>query len=328
MRRRDFIEAIAALGAAWPVAARAQQARRMRQIGILLGSSASDQENRRRIDALKQALQDMGWNDTNTSFEPRFAEGELDRLPVLATELVNLRVDVIVTGGTEVAQAAHNATATIPIVMAVIGDAVGVGLASSLAHPGGNVTGLTLVATDQGTKRLELIKEAMPNLARVAVFWNPHNASQTLQLSSLHLAASKLSLQLQSLPIGDSNELNAAFDLAVKADAQAIVTMEDALISFLRKRIIELAMRHMLPVIGEFSTMAADGALMSYAPNQMDMWRSAARFIDKILKGANPADLPIEQPTKFELVINLKTAKALGLTISNQMQLLADEVIE
>jgi putative tryptophan/tyrosine transport system substrate-binding protein len=300
----------------------------MRRIGVLLGVSTSDQEYRQRIDALKQALRDLGWSDTNTSFELRFAEGKLDRLPALAAELVNLRVDVIVTAGTEVAQAPHKATATIPIVMAVIGDAVGVGLASSLARPGSNVTGLTLVATNQVTKRLELIREILPNLRRAAVFSNPYNASHVLELKNLQLAASKLGLQLQSVPISDSLELDAAFDAALRADAQAIVTLEDALILFLRQRIIEFAMRHKLPVVGEFSTMATAGALMSYSPNQIDMWRSAARYVDKILKGANPADLPIEEPTKFEFVINLKTAKALGLTISNQMQLLADQVIE
>jgi ABC-type uncharacterized transport system substrate-binding protein len=327
MKRREFITLLGG-AAAWPLDARAQQIGRIRRIGLLLGVSTGDQDYRQRIDALKQALQDLGWNNTNTSFELRFAEGKLDRLPAFAAELVNLRVDIIVTAGTEVAQAAHKATATIPIVMAVIGDAVGVGLASSLARPGGNVTGLTLVATNQVTKRLELIREILPNLLRAAVFSNPHNASHVLELKNLQLAASKLGLQLQSLPIGDSSELDAAFDAALRADAQAIVTLEDALILFLRQRIIELAMRHKLPVVGEFSTMAAAGALMSYSPNQIDMWRSAARYVDKILKGANPADLPIEEPTKFEFVINLKTAKALGLTISNQMQLLADQVLE
>jgi putative ABC transport system substrate-binding protein len=169
IRRREFITLLGG-AAAWPLAARAQRAERTRRIGVLVGVSASDQEYRRRIEALKQALRDLGWADSNILFEPRFAEGKLDRLPALAAELVNLRVDIIVTSGTEVAQAAHNATRTIPIVMATIGDAVGVGLASSLARPGGNVTGLTLVATEQGTKRLELIKNALPNLSRAAVF--------------------------------------------------------------------------------------------------------------------------------------------------------------
>ena len=177
--------------------------------------------------------------------------------------------------------------------MAVIGDAVGVGLVSSLARPGGNVTGLTLVATEQGPKRLELIKEALPDLARAAVFSNLNNPSHRLQLKELELAAPKLSLRFQSLPIGDAGMLNAAFDAALQAGAQAIVTLEDALIIFMRVRIIELAMRHRLPVMGEFSPMAIAGALMSYAPNQINMWRGAARYVDRILKGTKPADLPV-----------------------------------
>jgi ABC-type uncharacterized transport system substrate-binding protein len=328
MKRREFITLLGGAAVAWPLAARAQQTGRTRRIGVLVGVSASDQEYGRRIDALKQALRDLGWADTNISFETRFADGNLDRLPALSAELVSLRVDVIVTSGTELTQAAHKATSTIPIVMAAIGDAVGVGLAASLARPGGNVTGLTLVATEQGTKRLQLIKEALPNLARVAVFWNPNNASHRLQLNELELAAPKLGLLLQSAPIDDASKLNAAFDAALQADAQAIVTLEDALMSFIRQRIIDAAMRHKLPVMGEFNAMAVAGALMSYAPNQINMWREAARYVDKILKGANPANLPIEQPTTFELVINLKTAKALGLTVPLNLQQLADEVIE
>jgi putative tryptophan/tyrosine transport system substrate-binding protein len=328
VKRREFITLIGGAAAAWPLAARAQQAGRIRRIGVLFGVSASDQEYRQRFDALKQALRELGWADPNISFEPRFAEGKLDRLPALAAELVNLRVDIIVTSGTELTQAAHKATSTIPIVMAAIGDAVGAGLASSLARPGGNVTGLTLVATEQGTKRLELIKEAVPNLACAAVLLNSKNASHHLQLRELELAAPKLGLRLQSVPVDDPAKLDAAFDAVLQADPQAILTLEDAVMSFLRQRIIELAMRHKLPVMGEFSTMANAGALMSYAPNQIDMWRSAARYVDKILKGANPAELPIERPTKFELVLNVKTAKALGIDMPLQLQQLADEVIE
>ena len=260
------------------------------------------------------------------SFE--FAEGKLDYLPALATELVNAKVDIIVTSGTEPAIAARKATSTIPIVLAVIGDAVGAGLVSSLARPGGNITGQTLVATEQSTKRLELIKEALPGLTRAAVFSNPNNASIRLELKELELAAPKLGLRLQLIPIRDAGELDAAYDAAQQAGAQAIVTLEDALIIFLGARIVELAMRHKLPVMGEFSPMSVTGALMSYAPNQINMWRGAARYVDRILKGAKPADLPVEQPTKFELVVNLKTAKALGLTIPPSVLARADEVIE
>jgi len=327
MQRREFITLLGA-AVALPLAARAEESERMRRIGVLLGVSATDREFQQRIEVLRQALRELRWADAEIAFELRFADGELDRLPALAAELVNDKVDLIVTSGTEPAIAARKATSTIPIVMASIGDAVGAGLVSSLARPGGNVTGQTLVATEQGTKRLELIKEALPDLARAAVLSNPNNASHRLQLKELELAAPKLGLRIQSVPIGDPGTLDAAFDAALQAGAQAIVTLEDALIIFMRVRIIELAMRHRLPVMGEFGPMAIAGALMSYAPNQMNMWRGAARYVDRILKGAKPADLPVEQPTKFELVINLKTAKALGLTIPPSLLDRADEVIE
>jgi putative ABC transport system substrate-binding protein len=327
MRRREFISLVGAAAATWPLATRSQPVR-IRHIGILWGASASDPELHHRVEALKQALRNFGWTDVEIAFELRCAEGKLGRLPELAAELVNDNVDVIVTNGTEPAVAARNATGKIHIVVAVIGDAIGAGLASSLARPGGNVTGLTLVQTNQGTKRLQLIKEVLPNLVRAAVFFNPHNASIALQRKNIEVAASTPGLQLHSFPIGDSSELDATFDAVLRANVQAIVTLEDQLILFLRERIIELAMHHMVPVMGEFGPMASAGALMSYSANLVDMWRSAARYVDEILKGANPADLPIEEPSRFELVINLKTAKALGLTISNQLQLLADEVIE
>ena len=328
MRRREFITLLGATAAAWPLAARAQQPERVRRIGVLLGVSATDPEFRRRIEVLRQTLRELDWADTEIAFELRFAEGKLDYLPALATELVNAKVDIIVTSGTEPAIAARKATSTIPIVLAVIGDAVGAGLVSSLARPGGNITGQTLVATEQSTKRLELIKEALPGLTRAAVFSNPNNASIRLELKELELAAPKLGLRLQLIPIRDAGELDAAYDAAQQAGAQAIVTLEDALIIFLGARIVELAMRHKLPVMGEFSPMSVTGALMSYAPNQINMWRGAARYVDRILKGAKPADLPVEQPTKFELVVNLKTAKALGLTIPPSVLARADEVIE
>ena len=189
MRRREFITLLGATAAAWPLAARAQQPERVRRIGVLLGVSATDPEFRRRIEVLRQTLRELDWADTEIAFELRFAEGKLDYLPALATELVNAKVDIIVTSGTEPAIAARKATSTIPIVLAVIGDAVGAGLVSSLARPGGNITGQTLVATEQSTKRLELIKEALPGLTRAAVFSNPNNASIRLELKELELAA-------------------------------------------------------------------------------------------------------------------------------------------
>jgi putative tryptophan/tyrosine transport system substrate-binding protein len=326
--RRQLITLLGGAAAAWPVAARAQQAERIRGIAVLLLVSSSDAEFQRRVAVLRQALGELGWTEKNTTFEFRFAEGKLDQLPALAAELVQANVDVIVTQGTDSTLALLKATSTIPIVMASIGDAVGIGIVPNLARPGGNVTGLTLVATEQSTKRLELIKEISPGLARLAVLWSGNNASHRLQLKEMETAIPVLGLRLQSVPVRDAGELDAGFQAAVQAGIQAVVTMDDPLINFLRVRIVDLATRRKLPVMGEFRPMTAAGGLMNYGPNQTDMWRRSAVYIDKILKGAKPADLPIERPTKFDLVINLKTAKALGLDVPPMLLARADEVIE
>jgi putative ABC transport system substrate-binding protein len=326
--RRKFLATLGGAAAAWPLAARAQQRERMRRIGVLLLVSAGDAEFQHRVAVLRQALGHLGWTEQNTILEFRFAEGKLDRLPALARELVQANVDVIVTQGTDSTLAVRNATSTIPIVMASIGDAVGIGIVPSLARPGGNITGLTLVATEQSTKRLELIKELSPALRRVAVVWSGDNASHRLQLKEMETATPVLGLRLDSVPVRDVGELDAGVQIALQTGAQAIVTMDDQLINFLRARIVELALRHKLPVMGEFRPMTAAGGLMNYGPNQTDMWRRTAIYIDKIFKGAKAADLPIERPTKFEFVINLKTAKALGLDMPPKLLALADEVIE
>jgi putative ABC transport system substrate-binding protein len=327
LRRRQFITLLGG-AAGWPVEARAQQPQRMRRIGVLLLVSAGDAEFQRRVTVLRQALAELGWSEKNTTFELRFADGRLDRLPALAAELVQANVDVIVTQGTDSTQAVSKATSTTAIVMASIGDAVGIGLVPSLARPGGNITGLTLVATEQSTKRLELIKEVSPALAHLAVLWNGSNASHRLQLKEMETATQVLGLRLQSVPVRDEGELDAGLPAAVQAGVQAIITMDDQLINFLRTRIVELAMRHKLPLMGEFRPMTAAGGLMNYGPNQVDMWRRTAAYVDKILKGAKPGDLPIEQPTKFEFIINLKTATALGLEVPPTLLARADEVIE
>ena len=326
MRRREFLAA-AGGAAVWPVAGRTQS-HRMRRIGVLIGISAGDAELQRRIARLRQRLRDLGWTDADVALEVWSAEGKLDRLPTLAAELVQAKVDAIVTGGTEPVQAARRATGTIPIVMASIGDAVGAGIVPSLARPGGNVTGLTLVSTEQGTKRLELMKEILPGLVRVAALWNGNNVSQRLELEGMNRASALLGLQLQSIPLRNAGDLDPGFQAAIQGGAKALVTMEDALVVFLRPRIVALAMREKLPVVGEFRVMSADGGLMSYGPSLIEMWGQTAGYIDKIFKGVKPGDLPIQAPTKFELVINLRTAKALGLTIPEVLLLRADEVIE
>jgi putative ABC transport system substrate-binding protein len=332
MKRREFITALGSAAAApllWPVSLSAQQTARLPRIGVLLGVSPSDSEWLRRVASFTQALHLLGWTESrNVVFETRYAEGKLDRLPALVAELIQANVDIIVTQGSEPVQAARNATDTIPIVMASVGDAVGAGFVATLARPGGNVTGLTLVATEQSTKRLELLREILPRVARVAVLWNPKNASHPLQVKEVERAAPVLGIQLQSLPVSDAIDLEKALETAAQAGAEALITMDDFLIIGHRVRIVDLAMRRRLPVMGEFKPLASAGALMSYSPDQIDMWRRAAGYVDKIFKGAKPADLPVEQPIKFELIVNLKSAKALGLRIPESFLVRADEVIE
>ena len=330
MRRRDFVTLIGGgAAAAWPFAARAQHSGQMRRIGVLQGLLPSDAEYQRRITQLTEGLRDLGWTEgQNFVFEFRYPEGQFERLPALADELVQAKVDVIVTQGTEAAQAARNATHSIPIVMAQVGDAVGAGLIASLARPGGNITGLTLLATETSAKRLELLKEILPNLSRVAVLWNLKNASHQLQWKAMEHAGPVLNVEVQSLGVLNADDLDKSVEAAVQARAEALITMDDVLIQFNRVHIVELAMQRMLPVIGEQRQITESGALLSYAPSPPAMWRQAATYIDKIFKGTNPADLPVEQPTRFELVVNLKTAKALSLHVPQTVLSRADDVIE
>src|ERR1700720_1147790 len=329
MRRREFTTLLCGAAATWPLVVRAEQSDRQRRVGVLQGLAESDPEWPRRFGAFKQRLQELGWTEgRNVAFEFRFAGGKPERLPGLAADLVQAGVDVILTNAAQPIEAARKATSTIPIVMASVGDALGAGYVASLARPGGNVTGLTLVATDQSAKRLQLVKEIVPNLVRVAVLWNGDASGHRLQLQEMERATPALGIVLQSLPIRNANEIDASLQAAVQAKAQAIVTMDDPVVQSQRGRVVAFAMRQRLPVMSEFRPATEAGALMSYGPNQVELWRRSAAYVDKILKGANPADLPVEQPTKFELVINLKTAKALGLEVPLQLQQLADEVIE
>jgi len=328
MRRREFITLLSGAAVVWPIAARAQQAEQMRRIGVLMPFAAGNAEARSYLSAFQQALRDLGWIEgRNLAVETRFAE-ELNRLPNLAMELVTAKVDVLVTEGTQPSQAARKATSNIPVVMARIGDAVGAGLVSSLAHPGANVTGMSLMATEQGSKRLELLKEMLPTLSRVAVLSNPKNASQILQIKEIEAAARVLKIEFQSVPVTNASDLEKYVRDAAHGGAQAFVTLDDALIQSLVRRIVELATQQRLPVMGEFKSSADDGALMSYSADIIAMWRRAATYVDKILKGAKPDDLPVELPTRFELVINLKTAKTLGIVVPDKLLSTADKVIE
>jgi putative ABC transport system substrate-binding protein len=327
--RRQFIATLGGVAFGWPLAARAQQSDPVKRIGILQGLAASDAEWPRRFDAFKDHLQVLGWIEgRNVAFEFRFADAKPERLPALAAELVQTNVDVIVTNAAQPVEAARKATSTIPIVMASVGDALGAGYVASLAHPGGNITGLTLVSTDQSAKRLQLIKQISPSIVRIAVLWNGNASGHRLQIKEMEQAVPAMGIVLQSLPILNANELDATLRAAAQEDAQAIVTMDDPLVQSQRVRIVEFAMGRGIPVMAEFRPVTEAGGLMSYGPNQVDMWRRAADYVDKIFKGAKPADLPVEQPTKFELVINRKTAKALGLSVPQTLLVGADEVIE
>jgi putative ABC transport system substrate-binding protein len=270
----------------------------------------------------------LGYREVSLEF--RAAAGRTDRLPALAAELVALNVEVIITDGGPAAVAAKHATATIPIVVgATAGDLVQQGLVASLARPGGNVTGFTLsTGVELYGKRLELLREALPALNRVAILWNPQNEGSRMGLESIKTSAKALGVQLEVIEVRDAQEIERAFSDVARSRAGAILTVADAFLWSQRARIVSVAARHRLPGIYPEGEFVEEGGLMAYGPNVRDNFRRAADYVDKILKGAKPSDLPVEQPTKFELVINLKTAKALGVTIPQSLLLRADQVIQ
>ena len=281
------------------------------------------------VAAFRQGLRDQGYEEgRNIVLEPRFAEGKLERLPGLAAELVALKVDVIVASSSQAIQAAQNATKTIPIVMTTVGDPVGPGFVASLARPGGNITGLTIQAPELIAKRLQLLKEAVPQVSRVAVIWDPAIIHEVHGYQEAEAAARSLGVRLLSTNIARAEDLEPAFATIAQDGADGLLVFENALTSNNGKRIVELALKHRLPGIYGLRDLAEAGGLIAYGPSRAENYRRAAIYVDKIFKGAKPADLPVEQPTKFELVINLKTAKALGLTIPPPLLVRADQVIE
>jgi len=282
------------------------------------------------VSAFQQALRDLGYVEgQNLVIEYRYGEGSQERLNYMAAELVRLPVDLIVAGNAPGTRAAQHATRTIPIVMTNTPDPVGEGFVASLARPGGNTTGLSAMRTELVGKQLALLKETVPQSTRIAVLANPAQPAYTLLLNNLTVAARGLGLQLHAAELRRAEELDTAFAAMTKADANALIVLaEPRLINTLRGRIVNLAAKSRLPAMYNWRTDVDAGGLMSYGPSQPEQDRSLAVYVDKILKGAKPADLPVEQPTKFELVINLKTAKALGLTIPQSLLLRADQVIE
>jgi ABC-type uncharacterized transport system substrate-binding protein len=327
MRRRAFISLLGG-AAAWPLAARAQlQSGKTPRIGLL--TRKTDASVAAQIDAFRQGLGDLGWVEgKSVSIEHRDAEGQFDRLRVLAAELADLNVDVIVTVDTPPTKAAQHATRTIPIVIAVSADPVGAGLVSSLAHPGGNTTGLSLLAPETDEKTLELLKETLPRTKHAAIIFDPNNPGMMLRIKRMTAAAPKLEMKLQSIPALNSPELGIALAAAAKDAPDALIVLSPIYAAY-RDEVVEFATKARVPLSFDTRGLAREpGALLSYGADISALFRRAATFVDKILKGAKPADLPVEQPTKFEFVINLKTAKALGLEIPPTLLARAYEVIE
>lgn len=325
MHKREMVLALLALGAA-PFAS-AQQTAKIPRIAVFSVTPLSGQAPW--LEALRQGLRELGYVEgKNIVIEYRSAEGKLDRTQEIAAELVRLNVACIITAGTTPTRASKQATATIPIVMASGDDPVALGFVASLARPGGNVTGLTSLSADLAGKRLELIKEVIPTLSLVAVLWNPGVISAERQIEEIKSAAQNMAVRLQSLKVKHPDELEGAFQTAVQSHANGLIVVTSGPINIHRSKITALAARHRLPAIYDAQEFVSAGGLMSYAPSREDMYRRAAGYVDKILKGAKPADLPVERPAKFELTINLKTAKALGLQIPKAMLFRADQVIE
>jgi putative ABC transport system substrate-binding protein len=323
MRRKFFGLALSSLLFALSSSAQAQQPKKIPRIGFLTVAPSIDT-------AFLEGLREVGYVDgKNIVIERRSAEGKLERLPGLTADLVNLKVDVVVTRGTATAIAAKQATQTIPIVMAIMGgDPVSLGLVASFSQPGANVTGLTLQAPELRGKRLELLKETISSLAVVAVIWNAASPMGKHFLSETEAAARLLRLQLQSMEVRNPADLDAAFKAVARVRPNALITLADGMLSDNRTRIVEFAAKSRIPAMFPDREFADVGGLMAYGPSVAYNSRRAAWYVDKILKGAKPADLPIEQPTKFELVINLKTAKQIGLTIPPNMLARADKVIK
>jgi putative ABC transport system substrate-binding protein len=325
MRRREFITLLGGAAATWPLAARAQQAGRTLRVGMLeTVSSALKPDD---LAAFQQGLRALGYVEgQNLIIEYRSADGRPERFPELAQELLGLNVDVITTRGTPAAFAARNATSTIPIVMAAIGDPFLV--VASLAHPGGNITGLSAFVTDLMAKRVELLRDMVPGLSRVGALLNMSNASQPSQWTEIDNTARTIGIQPQLFDVRKAADLAPAFENASGQQIGAFIVNIDALTQENQKLIIELAAKHRLPAIYPSREFVDAGGLITYGVNYPDLYRRAATFVNKILKGTKPGDLPVEQPTKFEMVVNLKTAKALGLVLPPAILLRADEVIE
>ena len=326
MQRREFISLLGGVAAAWPFAARAQLPGKVYRIGFLWDSPNAFLDA---LEAFRQGLRDLGYVEgRNIVIEYRWAEGKPERMRELAEELVRLKVDVIMAPSSIYTAAAKRATSTIPIIFMSHADPLGSGHVASLARPGGNITGLSLMMTETNVKGLELLKEAVPGISRVAVIFDPATPSHGPGLKAVKAAGPALGLRVQSVPVRSATEYDSAFTAIVGERADAVLVLSTPLFIAGAKRLAELCLAHKLPSLFGPKHHVQEGGLMSYSPDRADLWRRGAIYVDKILRGTDPADLPVQQPTKFELAINQKTAKSIGLAIPPAFLLRADEVIE
>jgi putative ABC transport system substrate-binding protein len=325
LQRREFITLLGGAVIAWPLPARAQQPPKVPRIGYVRAETPPAVD----IEAFRQGLREHGYVEgKNIIVEYRWAEGNEERLRSVVAELIHLNVDLIVSSAPAATRAAKEATTTIPIVMVLVADPVAFGFVASLARPGGNITGFAFLLPELSGKRLEVLKDFVPTLSRVAVLWNAANSYKLQDLREVQTVSSALGVTLHTFPVSGPNDFDDAFNAAVEARVDGVLTLEDPFTIAHRKRIVDLALRHRLPALYAVRPFVDAGGLMSYGPNRADQNRRAASYVDKILKGAKPADLPVEQPTKFEFIINLKTAKALSLAVPSTLLVRADEVIE
>jgi putative ABC transport system substrate-binding protein len=326
MNRRLFLSALTLGTLAAPLGVEAQQSAKAHRIGLLIGSSESFVAPYSAI--FRQALRALGYvQGGNIDFEYRYADGNYDRLPGLAADLVRHKIDILVTEGTPPTRAAKQATTTIPIVMTVTGDPVAAGLVTNLARPGGNLTGASFFFPDIAAKRVQLLKEVIPNMSRVTVVWNPSNAVHPPVVKAVEEAAKALGVSVQHVKIQAPTDVDEAL-LAISRGRESLLMLEDAMINVCSTQIAHVAAKHRLPTIFGLTTFVEAGGLMAYGPNRPELWRRAATFVDKILRGAKPGDLPVEQPVRFDLVINVKAAERLRLRIPPAVLVRADHVIE
>jgi putative ABC transport system substrate-binding protein len=327
MRRREFISFLAGAAAAWPLAARAQQRERLRRISVLMNRAAENPEGQDRLAAFHQGLQELGWGvGRNVLIDTRWSEDNADRTAKHAAELVALAPDIVLASGTLAVTALQRINRTLPIVFAAVADPVGAGIVDSLAHPGGNATGFMIYEYNLAAKYLELLKEIAPSVTRVAIIRNPANPAGLATFGTLQNAAQSLGLEASPINIRDAGEMERSIAAFARSPNGGLIVTQTA--NFYRDLIITLAARHKLPAVHTLRYDVTGGGLLSYGPDVVDQFRQVAAYVDRILKGAKPADLPVQAPTKYLLVINMKTAKALGLEVPATLVARADEVIE